>query len=78
MLDGSEQIAHRSPYPLGGRVRCDQERVLFFEPDQLAEQHVVLGVGNLGFVKDVIPITVIPKLLTQLFDPLLRAQRIVR
>ena len=53
---------------LGRRVRRDQLRELRFERAQLAHQHVVLAVGDLGTVEDVVAVVVVVDLGPQLFD----------
>src|SRR6202011_3619785 len=49
-----EGVGGRPSDPLGGGVRRDQLRVLRFQLLQLAEERVVLGVGDLRLVEHVI------------------------
>ena len=54
MSDLGEGVGGRTPDPLRRRVRRDQLRILRLELDQLAEQRIVLGVGDLGMVEHVV------------------------
>jgi hypothetical protein len=53
-------------YPLGGRVRRAQLRILFLERDQVAEEVVVLGIRDLRVVQDVIAVVVVLEQLSKL------------
>src|SRR2546428_2527783 len=52
--DPGEGVGGRTPHSLCRRVRRDQLRVLRLQLDQLAEERVVLRVGDLGMVEHVV------------------------
>jgi len=66
--DGGEQVGRRSPDALRGRVGGDQLGVGILQRAQLADELVVLGVGDLGIVEHVVAVRVEVDQLAQLLD----------
>ena len=60
------------PTRLVGRFRGDQFGKILFKLDQLAEQEVVLRIGDFRLVLDVVEIVVVFDLPAQFLDPLFR------
>lgn len=72
MGDRCEEIGDLPRDPLRRAVRRDEFREPFLEVGQLADQRVVLGIGDLGGVEDVVPIGVVVDGAAQFLDADLR------
>jgi hypothetical protein len=72
VLDGWESLRRGSGDPLGGRIGCDEIRVVGLQPLELVQQPVEFLVGNLGRVMNVVPLFMMPDGVPQFFQPLFR------
>src|SRR3990167_6225133 len=68
MTDRTEGAVRNAAAPLGRWIRRDESRVAFFERLELAQERVILRIGDLRLGEHVIPILVMPDLLAQLPD----------
>ncbi len=78
VLDGGQRRERLAAHPLGRRVRRHQLGVLLLERLELAEERVVGLVRDLRPIEHVVQVLVLPQLLAQLRDPLLRQLAIHR
>src|ERR1700674_1127282 len=69
MTDLGELVGCFASHALSRRVGGHESRPFLFDPAQLEEQRVVLGVGDLGLVEHVIGVLVTADLRSQLDDP---------
>jgi hypothetical protein len=65
VFDGRKAIQHSADDALGGRVGCDQFRVIRFQLLQLLEQSVVFCIGDLRCVEHVVLVRMVVQLLVQ-------------
>ena len=75
VLDRGEQQRRRAGDAPGGRVRAHELGVGVLEEAQLADQGVVVGVGDLGGVELVVALVVVVDEPAQLLDPSRRRLR---